>query len=242
MHHSRSSTACSAPVNDSFENVVKNDIVRYKRKGYGLFSACLLTFLYIVGLPELMRLAWPYLLKNYNISFIFLVTVIGIHSGLNAICHVVMYFIYKTKIPFFEKYRISDKAWPWESDPETWKKMIKRTFKFLAVSHIIIIPSFAFMETQLGLKMKFDLESFPSVLEIIGQLIFFMLCDDFFFYWNHRFLHVKWLYPYIHKIHHEYSITVSIASEYVHPLEFIIGNVVRENNFERDFSLLIYCF
>jgi len=226
MPNSHSSPHCSTPVNDSLESVIKNDIVRYKRKGYGLFFACLLTFLYIFYLPELLRLIWPYILKNLGITYFFLITVIGIHSGLNAVIHTVMYLIYKAKIPFFERYKINDKPWPWESDPELWKNMLKRTLKFLAISHVIIIPGFALMETQLGLKQRFDLESFPSTMEIVGQLVFFMLSDDFMFYWNHRFLHLKSIYPYIHKIHHEYNLTVSIASEYVHPIEFIVGNVL----------------
>ena len=53
-----------------------------------------------------------------------------------------------------------------------------------------------------------------------------MIVEDFLFFWSHRFLHWKKVYPYIHKIHHEYSTTVSIAAEYSHPLEFIMSNIL----------------
>jgi len=46
------------------------------------------------------------------------------------------------------------------------------------------------------------------------------------FYWTHRLLHHPKIYPYIHKKHHEYGITISIAAEYAHPLEWVFGNLV----------------
>jgi len=56
-----------------------------------------------------------------------------------------------------------------------------------------------------------------------------MLIEDFAFYWSHRFLHLDFIYPYIHKIHHEYIHTVSVASEFCHPIEFLFGNVLTTN-------------
>ena len=58
------------------------------------------------------------------------------------------------------------------------------------------------------------------------SLIFFMLVEDFIFYWAHRFLHLKWIYPHIHKMHHTHTSTVSIAAEYVHPVEFLLSGVL----------------
>ena len=46
------------------------------------------------------------------------------------------------------------------------------------------------------------------------------------FYWNHRFLHLKQVYPYIHKIHHQHKVTIALAAVYTHPIEFILGNLL----------------
>lgn len=71
-----------------------------------------------------------------------------------------------------------------------------------------------------------DAENVPTTLTLAGSLMFCMLCEDATFYFSHRFLHLRWVYPYIHKMHHEYSQTVGIASQYTHPVEFVLGNVI----------------
>ena len=60
---------------------------------------------------------------------------------------------------------------------------------------------------------------------MLWQFIFFMLVEDLLFYWSHSMLHNPKLY-WIHKKHHEYNITVTIAATYAHPLEYLLGNAV----------------
>jgi len=226
MPNSISSTVCSTPTNDSVEKVIKNDTIRYQRKGYGLISAVLIMISFFYFAPKLLQLVWPFLLESMSTNTMYFALVFGFHTGIAAISNLGMYIIYKIKLPFFERYRISDKPWPWENKPELWNTILKKTSKILIINHLVIVPLLLLGDIQAGFKVRLDLESFPSVKEVIGQVIFFMLCEDFFFYWCHRLLHHPKLYPYIHKIHHEYNITISIAAEYAHPLEFLFGNIV----------------
>jgi sterol desaturase/sphingolipid hydroxylase (fatty acid hydroxylase superfamily) len=53
-----------------------------------------------------------------------------------------------------------------------------------------------------------------------------MLVEDLSFYFSHRLLHVPWLYPRIHKIHHEHKVSFSLASMHTHPLEYVFGNII----------------
>jgi len=221
------STACSSPTVDSVEKVIKNDAVRYIRKGYGLFSAIAITIAFFYGFPivfkELLSFMHLYLTTNQE----FLLLTVGLHTAIAVIANSVFYFIYVSKIPFFERYRVLTTPWPWESDPEKWKLVLKKTSKTLFINHVIIIPLLSLNEIWQGVKLRFDLESYPGYQEMIFQTVFFMICEDFTFYWCHRLLHHPKLYPYIHKKHHEYGITISIAAEYAHPIEFIFGNIVR---------------
>ena len=46
------------------------------------------------------------------------------------------------------------------------------------------------------------------------------------FYFSHRTLHHPWLYPYIHKIHHENQVVFVLAAIHTHPIEYIFGNIL----------------
>jgi len=224
-----SSLKSNKQIDNTVEKVIKNESIRYQEKGFGLISAfaALICFYYII--PKLIKTAWPFLLENLSQEEMYFYLGILFHTGSHVITNGIMGIIYKIKLPFFEKYRVSDKPWPWESQPELWKKILRKTLKVLAIEHFVIVPIILLVQCKLGIKMRFDLESFPSLKEIIGQIIFFAIVEDFFFYWTHRILHHPKLYPYIHKIHHEYNITISLAAEYAHPLEFIFGNLFPVN-------------
>ena len=75
-------------------------------------------------------------------------------------------------------------------------------------------------------KLETSLDKFPSSTEIVLQIAFCLAIEDFLFYWSHRLLHTKWLYSTVHKVHHENRISFGAASEYAHPVEYVIGNVV----------------
>ena len=60
--------------------------------------------------------------------------------------------------------------------------------------------------------------------EVLFQLPLFFLIEDTSFYWNHRALHTKWLYKYVHKMHHEFKQPNCWAVEYTHILEYSITN------------------
>ena len=56
---------------------------------------------------------------------------------------------------------------------------------------------------------------------IIAQLIFFVLLDDFLYYWMHRYMHEnKWLLRHIHSVHHRIRNTCGINGNYMHWIEY----------------------
>lgn len=48
------------PTNDSINDIVENQVVTYKRKGYGIIMAGIITFTYFFILTELVRSYYPY--------------------------------------------------------------------------------------------------------------------------------------------------------------------------------------
>ena len=97
--------------------------------------------------------------------------------------NLIMWAIYVSKIPFLERYRVNPtKPWPWEEDPVKWKLVINKTLKSLLITHFILVPAATGLEAYLGVPYKVSIEQWPSALEMVTQIVFFMLCEDFSFY------------------------------------------------------------
>jgi sterol desaturase/sphingolipid hydroxylase (fatty acid hydroxylase superfamily) len=88
---------------------------------------------------------------------------------------------------------------------------------------IFVLPM---SRTSLFKEHTMAYEDLPSPMTLAMSVFFCMLCEDATFYWSHRFLHLPFIYPYIHKMHHSFNQTVSIAAEYTHPIEFALGNLI----------------
>jgi sterol desaturase/sphingolipid hydroxylase (fatty acid hydroxylase superfamily) len=211
------------------EEILDYEKTRYIRKGYGFFMACLIAFTWFFVMPQLARYVWPAKIENEGIFFYIFSYIL--HQSIFIICNLSMWVVYKLEWPFFERYKVHDKEWPWKENPEKWNELIKSTFIVLFINQIIVLPLFGIIYYIKNFSpVRVDYESLPTCFEVIWQTVFFMIMEDFTFYWSHRLLHWDVIYPYIHKIHHKHVNTVSIAAEYSHPLEYFIGNVFTTNS------------
>jgi sterol desaturase/sphingolipid hydroxylase (fatty acid hydroxylase superfamily) len=68
-----------------------------------------------------------------------------------------------------------------------------------------------------------SVEELPSWPRYTLNMLFCILCEDVSFYFIHKLLHNRYIYPYIHKVHHRYASVVGIGSEYEHPIEYYFG-------------------
>ena len=125
------------------------------------------------------------------------------------------------KIQYFAKYKTNPGEWPWKSDYE----LIRRTTKTLALNFIVIIPAYLMVSRGLGnVGPKFDLTT-PTFIDNVKWIPFTALIESLAIYVMHSLLHTPWLYKHVHKQHHEYTVTIGIAAEYAHPLEFLFVNI-----------------
>ena len=79
---------------------------------------------------------------------------------------------------------------------------------------------------DLQVPFDFSLAGLPSSVKIVGQIFFCMMIEDMTFHCSHRLLHLRAIYPFIHKIHHEHKVTIGLATSHAHPVEFIFGNLL----------------
>jgi len=209
----------------AIEEILNYEKNRYIRKGYGLFSAILICLIWFFIIPQTAKYVWPNQIKNEGKFYA--VMIFAWHQFWFIFCNMVMWIIYKLESPFFERYKVHDKEWPWKRNAEEWRKTLKETIMYLFVNQVLIMPLLV-LPNYINNEALFrvDFESLPGLFEVIMQTVFFMIVEDTSFYWIHRFMHMDFIYPYIHKIHHKYVNTVSIASEFCHPVEFVCVNLL----------------
>lgn len=98
------------------------------------------------------------------------------------------------------------------------------------VSFNVIVMSYICGYYNTLLISKYNPELFKKKgiydLKVINFLQFY-LCKyitEFTFYCCHRLTHLKYVYKYIHKKHHEVKNNIGLAGLYTDPIDFIIGN------------------
>jgi Delta7-sterol 5-desaturase len=61
-----------------------------------------------------------------------------------------------------------------------------------------------------------------SICYFILSVLAAILIHDTYFYWTHRLMHWKWIFPYVHHIHHKSHNPTPLAAFSFHPLEALI--------------------
>ncbi|XP_031267009.1 methylsterol monooxygenase 1-1-like [Pistacia vera] len=116
----------------------------------------------------------------------------------------------------FDKYKIQPKVRL--SFPEMfgcYKDVMRMFFLVVGPLQLVSYPSIKLIGIRTGLPL-------PSGWEIFVQLAVYFMVEDYTNYWIHRFLHGKWGYEKIHRVHHEYSAPISYAAPYAHWAEVLI--------------------
>jgi sterol desaturase/sphingolipid hydroxylase (fatty acid hydroxylase superfamily) len=84
--------------------------------------------------------------------------------------------------------------------------------------------------------------SLPSLTETLASLLGCFLLREIIFYHVHRLLHHPLFYTRFHKQHHRFTTPIALASQYSHPVEHVLANIIPIAAPARLFGLHIITF
>lgn len=100
-----------------------------------------------------------------------------------------------------------------------------KVLRVLALNQLFFAPLMLALLTGLLALRGWQVEAeLPSVPRLLLELVGLGACSVGFFYATHRFLHRPWWMKKVHRVHHEFRTSHAWASEYAHPVEFLVGN------------------
>lgn len=148
-----------------------------------------------------------YILFCHNIIFLFLI------FSLFPFYYLFLEYFFNSSV---DPYKIQPKVKLSFSDTIRCYKSVMRMF-FLVVGPLQLV---SYPSVQIiGIRTSLPL---PSLWEIALQLGVYFIVEDYTNYWLHRFLHCKWGYEKIHKVHHEYTAPIGFAAPYAHWVEILL--------------------
>jgi sterol desaturase/sphingolipid hydroxylase (fatty acid hydroxylase superfamily) len=163
---------------------------------------------------------YHYLADDLQLSqtTIFVGMAFALHGGAFWSLNILLYACYHYSL--FPQWKINSNKYP-------DRKLVIEALKSLVVNHLLMqIPSaFAFWTIFQWRGMYFS-DQLPQWHVVLLHIFLFTIVEDTLFYWSHRLLHHPLIYKHIHKQHHKFKATIGIASEYAHPVEAILSNVI----------------
>jgi 4-alpha-methyl-delta7-sterol-4alpha-methyl oxidase len=143
----------------------------------------------------------------------FPMTTLGISTGVFVLFAIPWTLIAWLEPKSLQKYKIQDKSF--ELNIFFWPSIGRLIVNNFATIVLLIV---AWPMIKLS---GIDTGEFPAWYIVIGQLILFILLDDFLYYWMHRYFHQnKWLLKHVHSVHHRIRNTCGINGNYMHWFEF----------------------
>jgi len=101
---------------------------------------------------------------------------------------------------------------------EVWKICAVVEVQLLTVYPLVMWLAAPLLRTRL----QYDVESLPDSTTIALSFGAFAVCSEIWFYHVHWLLHRPSLYPYCHKMHHEYTAPIAFECLYFHPVESVL--------------------
>ena len=124
-----------------------------------------------------------------------------------------LYVIFRSKL---FRFKIQQKF------PEDKHIMREIGYSLLSMLIFNVVALIVFVLAKHGYtKIYTDIHA-HSIWYFAFSVVAFIVAHDTYFYWSHRFMHIKQVYPYVHLIHHKSYNPTPWATFSFHPIEAVM--------------------
>lgn len=215
---------------------MRNATVNQKTPSKWMLLSIAQSIFFLFGIPILCKKHWDAIFGSLSDEVAECLLIVSATISTYVTFTFVMLPIYWMQHPFFEQYKIqNDRAWPWLDKSQRVREgfwaLSLRSLKLTFVNLFILLPIMAFAKIWLSKVTGWnnpnafmtDDEHWPSTLKNLVDLVATIVLHEFGFYMTHRMMHdYPKLYKY-HKVHHEYKMNTTLASQHNHPIDFILS-------------------
>jgi len=159
---------------------------------------------------------------------------IDLYFGSTMLIHVVVYWGSGLALLAFEKLIASEKfiqRYKIQAGKSVTGPDILKLVKVVLKNHLMLLV-FYLLAKHIRIKPLVDKlretvdRPIPTLSQILRDFIFNLGVFEVVFFASHYYLHKPTWYKQIHKIHHEFKAPIGLASEYAHPVELVLSNIV----------------
>jgi lathosterol oxidase len=132
------------------------------------------------------------------------------YFGFAGVAFLILYLVGRKAL---ERFKIQDR-YPHKKNMFRELKYSVLSMGIFALNGVFVIACYNRGYTRMYMNF-----SDHSTGYFIFSVVAFIVAHDFYFYWTHRLMHWKKIYPYVHKIHHLSTDPTPWAAYAFHPIE-----------------------
>ncbi|HEY5462956.1 MAG TPA: sterol desaturase family protein [Hanamia sp.] len=173
-----------------------------------MFVQIIISLFYIMNLPDFATGYWPFLL-----TLIFFIIITGRYFLVAGLFYLIFYVWFSSK---WKERKINKREYK--------KGQFKKEIKWSLVTSILfsVAGTFTVILWQKGYTKVYTTADLYGWWYLPVSLIVFMLIQETYYYWIHRWMHIPSVYKIVHKVHHDSKIASPFTAFSFHPFEGIL--------------------